>query len=401
MATCIFCENALTADSKPEHILLNVLGGRKTTQKVDCSVCNGNFGSTIDNEVGKQVAVIRNMLQLESGEGGLPPMIRKLQSGGDIINLKNDGTPKLVSKPFSVRDLGDGQFELQVMAESIEDLAPYIPNIAAQLKCSEDQVLQILQSTTGSQTERRPETVHHALGFGGPLAVRSAAKSALVLWATLTGNDEIKSAQYESVRRFILKGDEAFNLLHTHLDSRFLPQNNELKSRFGKFFNLIYVKSNESGRVVAHFTLYNVISCQIVLAEAGGTPNARIGLISNPLDPGEWSDTIADELDIDFSWLDAPDYSDEFVRARERFESAARHHAETRLEQELNHICADVFAKHGIVNYDEPIADPLIKQKIVAEIWHRFMLHKLGLPYVESMTGEEMVARLKAVRNKR
>jgi hypothetical protein len=114
--------------------------------------------------------------------------------------------------------------------------------------------------------------------------------------------------------------------------------------------------SDESGRVVAHFTLYNVISWQIVLAEAGGTPNARIALISNPLAPAEWSDTIADEIDIDFAWLDSPDYPDEFKRARERLEATLRHKAETQRTRELNRIAADVFEKHGIVDEHEPIA---------------------------------------------
>ena len=66
MAKCIFCENELAEDTKPEHILLNSLGGRKTTTAVDCSACNGTFGSTIDDEVGQQVAVLRNMLQFDS-----------------------------------------------------------------------------------------------------------------------------------------------------------------------------------------------------------------------------------------------------------------------------------------------------------------------------------------------
>ena len=50
------------------------------------------------------------------------------------------------------------------------------------------------------------------------------------------------------------------------------------------------------------------------------------------LDPAVWSDTITDELDIDFAWLDSPDYADEFVRARERFETAMRHHVELSTE---------------------------------------------------------------------
>jgi hypothetical protein len=400
MVKCIFCDNELTEDTKPEHILLNALGGRKTTGRVDCSACNGTFGSTIDDEIGKQVAVLRNALQLDSGTGRQPPMVRHVKSGNDIINLANDGTPELVAKPFVVRKLEDARFELQITAKSVEEVAPYIPHIAAHLGCTEEQILEILKSTTGSYIERRPDTVHHALGFGGPLAVRSAAKSALVLWATLVGNDEVRSPPYEKARRFIGDGSEAFSLARTHLDSRYLPQSEELQRRFGKFFNLIYVRSDESGRVVAHFTLYNVMSWQIVLAEAGGTPNTRIALVSNPLEPAKSSDAIADEIDIEFAWLDSPDYTDEFKRAHERFEAVFRHHAETQRERELNRIVADVFAKNGIVDEHEPITDPQLRDKIAGEISRRFALHALGLPYVEDVTGEEIVARLRAVRDK-
>jgi hypothetical protein len=401
MVKCIFCDNNLTDDTKPEHILLNALGGRKTTTRVDCSACNGKFGSTIDDEVGKQVAVMRNMLQLDSGTGRAPPMLRNLQSGDDIINLRNDGTPELIAKPFTARKLEDGSFELQLKTESIEEAARYIPHIAAQIGCSEEQVLEMLKSSSGSFTERRPDTVHHAIGLGGPLAVRSAAKSALVLWATLTGNDEIKSPPYDDVRRFIVAGDEAFNRARAYLDSRYLPHSDEFQRRFGTFFNLIYVRSDESGRVIAHFTLYNIISWQIVLVEAGGTPNARIGLVSNPLDPRDWSDTIADEIDIDFAWLDSPDYTDEFVRARERFEAAVRHHFEIQRPRELNRIAVDVFEKHGIVNENEPITDPELLNKIIGEMSRRFASHALGFPHMEDLTGEEIVARLRAVRSDR
>jgi hypothetical protein len=400
MQTCIFCPNELTKDTKPEHILLNVLGGRKTTTTVDCSECNGRFGSTIDNEVGEQVAVIRNLLQFDSGRGRPPPMLRNLPSGNDIINLTNDSTPELVAKPFTVRKLGDGRFDLQILTQSMDDLAPYIPHIAAQIGCSEEDLLQRLTVATATYTERRPETVHHAISLGGPLAVRSAAKSALVLWATVVGNEEARSPPYDDVRRFIVSGDEAFNLARTHLDSRYLPHSDELQRRYGKFFNLIYVRSNEQGRVVAHFTLYNIISWAIVLAESGGTPNTSIVLISNPLDPGIWSDTIADEVDIDFAWLDSPDYSDEFVRPRERLVAAMMHHVETQRPRELNRIADDVFKKNGIVSMNEPINDPQLFNKIVWEISTRFTAHALNVPHVENITGDEIVARLREISGK-
>jgi hypothetical protein len=66
------------------------------------------------------------------------------------------------------------------------------------------------------------------------------AKSCLELWTTVAGNDEIRSTLYDAARRFVLNGDEEFNRTKVHLDSRMLPQVDELKRRFGAFFNLIY-----------------------------------------------------------------------------------------------------------------------------------------------------------------
>ena len=61
MALCLFCDSELDESTKPEHILLNALGGRKTTTKAVCSTCNNTFGSTIDYELALQVIEIRNL----------------------------------------------------------------------------------------------------------------------------------------------------------------------------------------------------------------------------------------------------------------------------------------------------------------------------------------------------
>jgi hypothetical protein len=210
----------------------------------------------------------------------------------------------------------------------------------------------------------------------------------------------VKSPAYAAARDFVVAGNEAFNRESVRLDSRYLPHSEELQRRFGKFFNLIYVRSNEAGRVVAHFTLYNVISWRIVLAEAGGTPNVRIGLVSNPLDPVTWSDTIADEINIDFAWLDNPDYSDQFQRARERLIAAMQQHVDMARSREVNRIVTEVFEKYGIVGEHTPVTDPEVWKKIILEASRRVAAHALRLPYVEEVPGEDIVARLKAARAK-
>jgi hypothetical protein len=394
---CIFCDEGLNAKTKPEHILLSALGGRKTTTRVICSSCNGAFGSTIDKSVADQVAILRNMLQLDSGTGKSPPMLRKVKAGSETINIKGDGTLELEAKPFTITPLGDGNFQLNVTARSIEEVAEYVPHIAAQLKCSEEQVLQYLASATATSVSKRPDIVYFEMSFGGGVGIRSFAKSCLVLWATLVGNNEVKSAVYEAVRTFIIHDDDRFARDRVHLDSRFLPQVEELKRRFGDFFNLIYIQSDEAGRVIGHFTLYNVVAWQFVLAESGGTPNLKIGLISNPMNLATWSDTIADESDLDFSWLNSPDYS--YVHARQRLGATVERAQKEAMSRELERIVRSVFKKHGIVG-DAVVADPEILKKIIGEISQRAASHIMDIPHEETVTGDDLFAKLRAALHK-
>jgi hypothetical protein len=97
-------------------------------------------------------------------------------------------------------------------------LAEHVPHIAAKLKCSEEKGMELLGSATGTSTYRRPGVVHFPMSFGGELAIRSFAKSCLVLWATAVGNEEVKSAAFEAARNFVVNGDDAFNRARTHLD---------------------------------------------------------------------------------------------------------------------------------------------------------------------------------------
>jgi hypothetical protein len=48
MGECIFGPHILDAQTKPEHVLHDAFGGRKTTRQVVCSGCNNTFGGGID-----------------------------------------------------------------------------------------------------------------------------------------------------------------------------------------------------------------------------------------------------------------------------------------------------------------------------------------------------------------
>jgi HNH endonuclease len=91
MPKCIFCENELTPDTTPEHVLLSALGGRMTTKKAICSEHNNAFGGTIDRALAAQVEAIRNHLQLQSGTKKPPPPLKNLTAGSEKISIGSDG----------------------------------------------------------------------------------------------------------------------------------------------------------------------------------------------------------------------------------------------------------------------------------------------------------------------
>jgi len=391
MKKCIFCDNDVTPDTKPEHILLNALGGRKTTRGVVCTAHNEGFGSTIDKGLTDQVPIIRNLLHLESGTGNMPPMLRNIQSGNDTLNIKGDGTIELDSKPFALVDRPNGVKELQIRARSAEHLAELIPHIAAKLKLPEQKVIELLKTGRGTVVSKRPDVIRHDLQFGGPNALRSMMKACLELWATIAGNSELKSTPYAAARQFVLAGDADFLRDRIYIDTRPLPHVDEMAARFSEFFNLIYVRSDVAGRVIGHFTLYNIMGWQMVLAENGGRPDARIGLISNPLKPATWSDRIADEIDIQFAWLNAPERPEEHARARARFSAMMERHQKQAMDHEVGRIVESVFKKHGLSALTMD-TDEQTRKRVIGEISMRTAKHFMGLPHEQQLTAAEIEA---------
>jgi len=384
---CLFCDVNLHAATKPEHILLNALGGRKTSRRLICSACNQKFGETIDAVVAAQVAELRNHLLLPAGDGKPPPTLSNIKAGEDTLTMRGDGTLDLVQKPFEVDQAGD-RTNIRMQLRSTDDVALYLPHIAASLGLSVEQLVASFQSGSGSKVSRPADTIHFKLHFGGPEFLRSAVKSALELWATVVGNEEIRGPAYSAARTFVVQGGDAFNRGRTQIDSRLVPGVEILKSAFGPVFNLIYIRSDEAGRVIGHFTLYNILGWQFVLAEKDGTPLRTAALVVNALDPRIWSDKPSDVPDIPISWLEAPHYAGDFHEQTKRVSAALEvahdrgmHHAIGRIvEQEF---AATVSAEPVELSEDQ-------WRDIVGRISHRAAHLFLRLEYEEQLSSDEI-----------
>lgn len=391
MPRCIFCDAELSSDTKPEHILLDAFGGRKTTRKVICSVCNSVFGRTIDDVLAKQTLHIRNMFQLRSGSGDEAPMLRRVEAGREKIDIRGDGTMRLIAKPFTVMHGANGKVDVHFIGNSPEEIFRYIPDVAAILNIPEEQVREQIFQSHAHFVEQRPAVANVIYQFGGPHAIRSIAKACLTLWATYVGNNEVRGEPYAAARDFVRRGSEGFGRDRCGLDSREIYASAEVTERYGPIFNAIYVASDANGRVVGHYTLYNLLGFHVVLADGGGVPSRQTALISNPLDPAAWTDRAAAALPIPFAWLDAPDYPDDFVRARERIGAMQLLYQKLMMPREIGRISDAVFAKHGFLDGDDPVP-PEAMERIIPELADRVAKHWLSLPHEEAVYESELRA---------
>jgi len=396
LPVCIFCESVLSADTSPEHILLSALGGRKTTKRAICSKHNNFFGGTIDAALSEQVQVVRNLMQLESGTGKPPPAVKNLQAGSERFTLASDGRPKLRRPPFTVTDLQGGDRLVEINFEGPEDLRGMLPHLAAKLRISEDQLVeQIRKNPQAKFVEKRlSQHMGHRLPLGGEEALRSITKSCLVLLAEGTGSVTVRDKPFVEARDFVLEGNVEFGKKKIQIDSRDVPEAAEFARRFGNFHNIIYVRSDSTGRVIGHFTLYNLISWQIVLAEMGGPPDVQAALANNPLSPACWSDVPSAMPDIPFEWLASKDRNYNVERVRDRIWGMLKHHVDEALKSEISRIVDEGFKELAVPDGGLSKADAKMQKEIIGKIAERCLALALGLTYERSMTASEIDAML-------
>jgi hypothetical protein len=131
-----------------------------------------------------------------------------------------------------------------------------------------------------------------------------------------------------------------------------------------------------------------MIAFQTVLAEAGGTRDRAVGLVSNPLEPSSWSANFQDEFHVPFAWLSSPAYDYTMGEPKARVENVMRTYFDIFRPKEIGRIIDDAFARRGF-GEDDPVP-PEIHDEISREINERVAKHFLGLPHEVPLSPEEI-----------
>jgi len=385
MADCIFCGAPLHSGTKREHIVLDAMGGRKTSRLLICDDCNVRFGATIDDALAAQVRELRNKLGAVSGSGKPPPMVHMATQVG-IVRQASLERPTHEAKPFSVSWQGD-RVTLELNANSPWQVVQSLRHAAAQLGTGEGDLLAICRREKPeglAQVYQPLKAESRRASFGGEMALRSVVKSCLELVALEVGNPAVRSPDFDASRRFVTDGGRTFSVERVALDSRPLPMEADLRARFGEAFHLVSVSSDADGRLYGYFRLYGFIAWRILLAERSPLPGISRALVVDPV-TRHWSESTASEFGLTPAWLEGAAFDQAAMGRR----LAEVHRVADRLarEEEIGRIIDEEFSVASLVG-DAGIDDESVLQKALWIISDRIARTYVGVPYSQMLSWD-------------
>jgi hypothetical protein len=351
---CILCKKIITGKTKPEHILLNALGGRATVRNILCSACNHKMGIRADQDLADNVAFWRNVCDLKAGDGGDPPTIHGLESNGQRFDLKPGMKPHIHPQKPLKTEIDENGVRVNIQAFSDSEAEKLIDGaarkIAKHIGYEQPIAIEMLKSELrkDKKSSLMPSpSIHENLQFGQGQSQQSMAKGCLVLWAKKCGNEEISSSRYDSIRSFILTGIKENNLEKiAKIDTRTQPQTPE---KYGTNPIFIWVGSDETGKVYGYYRLYGAIGWRFLLCESEAPTSITACLISNSFNNLEWEIYQDNENPISSEWIMAewnsyPPLYDAFQQAMEPILKYAHQRAH---EQWLMELIESGFHKAG------------------------------------------------------
>ena len=400
---CVFCSKLFDADTNnQEHVLLNCLGGRLKTNKVDCSGCNNKFGIGIDNEMGKSVEQFRCLGVLRSGDGKLPPPIKDvILKDGRKIDLLAGLIPYNRTVKYERKQLLNGKLEVKFGAGSFEQLSKLLPNFAKGAGLKVEELISLIQQIdVGIQKQAITEYIPFNFAFGGLEPNRSMAKSLIVLWCYYFGDEEFHGGQFSEIKNFVVddvfaKANEKFPLI----DSRAIPFDSGIlgKKDFGEHYNFMSVLTDDEGNLFGVFRMYNFVSWIFDFKGKSKHKNSNISMLSNPLSPSQWEVFHNVSLPLDVSWCKKRSYSvDQASTSFKKFmDTTSKLNQQQSLTALIEESMRDYFPSDGEIIESEHIA------YFSRDIAEDYVARQFGLDRTKVVSGDRVAEILKAMLKKK
>jgi hypothetical protein len=243
-----------------EHILLDALGGRLTSDRLIDKTTNDSFGHTIDAALANALVPFRTLLGVRSGDGRPPPAVRGATTDdGEMYNLLPLGIPELAKPSLQLKKIAEGRVQVQGRVRSRKELH----------RLTTRRLTEYGVSTDALDAEYR-EHEHHvpALKVEFSLdhnAFRAIAKMACNLLA-LKDRDLFLAKEFNPIRTFVLMGGDPWEFVAvntTPLDVASGP------GALGLLDHLLLLEANQSsGLVHGLVVLYGHLQFSVLLGSA-------------------------------------------------------------------------------------------------------------------------------------
>ncbi|MEY8099064.1 HNH endonuclease [Falsihalocynthiibacter sp. S25ZX9] len=309
LPNCILCRSSFDESKvKPEHVLLNSLGGRMTVENVICSSCNQLMGNGPDEDLAKSVEGLRNYGNLKAGDGDDAPKIIGYRTKNQRFDLLPGGRPEIRPiRPLKFKE-GEGGTVVEINASDDKHADLLAHGAAKKLakkfgRNDEVSVADLREQINSAKRHSlmEPPEIQIRTEIGGYRSQQAMAKATLVLWAKLVGNTEVLERGYDSIRQFIWQQESTSGIeAPTKFDARPLPSFNEI---YGSCPCIVWAGSDSKGRVFGYFRLYGMLGWRIDLGHSLDVIDRAICLISNPFNPSSWKLYTEESQPLESTWI--------------------------------------------------------------------------------------------------
>jgi hypothetical protein len=176
VSTCYLCNKLLSASNRTvEHILLNALGGRLTSNDLICRNCNSEAGNTDDSYLVNQLVLFAFLLDVKRDSGKHRDLSFKNLSNGKKVKLSTTGTVTLLQQEPYLEMMGDQLIKVQISAPNKRIAIRHFENIKNKHRMTVD------ENTTMDfkpiHVEDGTQYVFEENSIGGPAIQRSSLRS--------------------------------------------------------------------------------------------------------------------------------------------------------------------------------------------------------------------------------
>jgi hypothetical protein len=266
---CALCGVELTPDNdSAEHLITNSIGGKKKVKGVYCVPCNTSTGTLWDAELARQFQFLALQLGIVRDRGTASSGTFATVSGVPI-RLHPDGTlsfppakPVVTKEGNAVRIASRvrNRAEAERMLRGFQRTYPKLDVEAA-------------MQTVAEETSYLSEPVIEVTAFGGPLAGRSAVKSALTL--AVSAGVEPQSCNLALAYLKNEEGEPSFGFYSRRDLVTNRPQ--------GRVFHCVAIEGDPaSGRLIGYVEFFGVYRMVIVLSDCYTEPQVKAAYTIDP-----------------------------------------------------------------------------------------------------------------------